>query len=358
MRAPQDFLRGFLREAMSNAEIAPAICCAGTITYSRGYFYSAKHASLDLRQQIETCALLVAGHLELTDQILMFTTLLQLFLKKYGMIEKESLTEGEAAMDTYTDSKNNQQAVRLMVVEDEVPIADLLQYGLTREGFQVACTYTAGAAIVMAAQFQPQVILLDWMLPDMDGVELCRILSAEYNVPIIMLTARSDMEDKLKGLESGADDYITKPFDMREVAGRLRAVLRRFDKARQAKAEAATSGSVAGESDTVGSEDPAGMASSQSVHLEQVVSVSEKERVVMQKGRLIELTPKEYELLCYLLKHPREALSRQVLLEEVWGYDFMGDTRTVDIHIQRLRKKMSLDGHLLTIFGVGYKYVP
>ena len=238
-------------------------------------------------------------------------------------------------MDTYTRENGVSQPVRLMVVEDEVPIADLLQYGLTREGFHVACTHTAGAAVVMAAQFHPEIILLDWMLPDMDGLELCRILSAEYNVPIIMLTARADMEDKLKGLESGADDYITKPFDMREVAGRLRAVMRRFEKAHQVKHEEITA------------EDSAS-----------VVSISEKERVVMQKGRLIELTPKEYELLCYLLRHPREALSRQVLLEEVWGYDFMGDTRTVDIHIQRLRKKMSLDGHLLTVFGVGYKYVP
>ena len=238
-------------------------------------------------------------------------------------------------MDTYTRENGVSQAVRLMVVEDEVPIADLLQYGLTREGFQVACTHTAGAAVVMAAQFHPEIVLLDWMLPDMDGLELCRILSAEYNVPIIMLTARADMEDKLKGLESGADDYITKPFDMREVAGRLRAVMRRFEKAHQVMHEEITA------------EDSAS-----------VVSISEKERVVMQKGRLIELTPKEYELLCYLLRHPREALSRQVLLEEVWGYDFVGDTRTVDIHIQRLRKKMSLDGHLLTVFGVGYKYVP
>jgi len=238
-------------------------------------------------------------------------------------------------MDAFTACKELQQSVRLMVVEDEAPIADLLQYGLNKEGFQVACTHTAGAAIVMAAEFRPQIILLDWMLPDMDGLELCRILSAEYNVPIIMLTARSDMEDKLKGLEAGADDYITKPFDMREVASRLRAVLRRFEKARQ------------GEQGM-----PAVPAS------EGTLSVSEKERVVMQKGRLIELTPKEYELLCYLLKHPREALSRQVLLEQVWGYDFVGDTRTVDIHIQRLRKKMSLDGHLLTVFGVGYKYVP
>lgn len=259
----------------------------------------------------------------------------------------------------HMNGKEERQTVRLMVVEDEVPIADLLQYGLSKEGFQVACTHTAGAAIVMAAQFQPQIILLDWMLPDMDGLELCRILSAEYNVPIIMLTARADMEDKLKGLESGADDYMTKPFDMREVAGRLRAVLRRFEKAQQGNTSGSRSvGSGLTDTGAEDSSDGTDVVKSRSGRLEQVVSVSEKERVVMQKGRLIELTPKEYELLCYLLKHPREALSRQVLLEEVWGYDFMGDTRTVDIHIQRLRKKMSLEGHLLTVFGVGYKYVP
>jgi len=261
-------------------------------------------------------------------------------------------------MDMYAEDKMIPQAVRLMVVEDEVPIADLLQYGLTKEGFQVACTHTAGAAVVMAAQFHPEIILLDWMLPDMDGLELCRILSAEYNVPIIMLTARSDMEDKLKGLESGADDYITKPFDMREVAGRLRAVMRRFEKAQKGRYKDGEQDGIQSVSRERSSAERSPREEVELKRQDPVVSVSEKERVVMQKGRLVELTPKEYDLLCYLLKHPREALSRQVLLEEVWGYDFMGDTRTVDIHIQRLRKKMSLDGHLLTVFGVGYKYVP
>ncbi|MCI8567031.1 MAG: response regulator transcription factor [Lachnospiraceae bacterium] len=220
---------------------------------------------------------------------------------------------------------------RLMVIEDEKPIAELLEYGLGREGFQVHCVQTAGAALAAAPQFSPQAILLDWMLPDMDGLELCRLLSAEYNVPIIMLTARADMEDKLKGLESGADDYITKPFDMREVVMRIRAVLRRFEKG---NGTAKAGGGAA------------------------PITISEAERMVMRKGRLVELAPKEYELLLYLTRHPREALSRQRLLEEVWGYDFAGDTRTVDIHVQRLRKKLSLEGHLVTVFGVGYKYVP
>lgn len=203
------------------------------------------------------------------------------------------------------------ESPRLLIVEDEPPIADLLHYGLSREGFQVACAHTAGAAITLAVQFQPQVILLDWMLPDMDGPELCRVMSSEYNVPIIMLTARADMEDKLKGLESGADDYITKPFDMREVAMRIRAVLRRFEKAHNAENRFIAEPSL---------------------------TISETERLVMQKGRVVELAPKEYELFLYLLRHPREALSRQVLLEQVWGYEFVGDTRTVDIHVQRLRK--------------------
>lgn len=220
---------------------------------------------------------------------------------------------------------------RLMVIEDEKPIAELLEYGLSREGFQVLCAQTAGAALALVPQFRPQAILLDWMLPDMDGLELCRILSSEYNVPILMLTARADMEDKLKGLESGADDYITKPFDMREVATRIRTVLRRFAKGN-------------------------GLAKTDSEAAP--LTISETERLVMRKGHLVELAPKEYELLLYLTKHPREVLSRQILLEEVWGYDFAGDTRTVDIHVQRLRKKLSLEGHLLTVFGVGYKYVP
>ena len=214
---------------------------------------------------------------------------------------------------------------KILVVDDAAFLRMSLKKILAAEDHMIYEASNGVEAITLYQEIRPDVVTMDITMPDMDGLELCRILSAEYNVPIIMLTARADMEDKLKGLESGADDYITKPFDMREVTGRLRAVMRRFEKAHQVRHEETT---------------------------------AEDSSSVMQKGRLIELTPKEYELLCYLLRHPREALSRQVLLEEVWGYDFMGDTRTVDIHIQRLRKKMSLDGHLLTVFGVGYKYVP
>ncbi len=223
------------------------------------------------------------------------------------------------------------ETARILIVEDEVPIAELLQYGFQKEGFQVCCAQTAGAAIMRAADFKPEVLLLDWMLPDMSGLELCRLFSAEYRIPIVMLTARSDIEDKLSGLESGADDYITKPFDMREVIGRVRAVLRRFEKAHRTGTEE-------------GDEAP--------------LCLSASERVVMNKGRLVELPPKEYDLLSFFMQNPRQVFTRQELLQEVWGYADGGDTRTVDLHVQRLRKKLNLDGHLVTVFGVGYKYVP
>ncbi len=225
------------------------------------------------------------------------------------------------------------ETARILIVEDEVPIAELLQYGFQKEGFAVCCAQTAGAAILRAADFKPEILLLDWMLPDMSGLELCRLFSAEYRIPIVMLTARSDIEDKLSGLESGADDYITKPFDMREVVGRVRAVLRRFEKARKRE-----TGEETGE--------------------EAPLCLSASERVVMNKGKLVELPPKEYDLLSFFMQNPRKVFSRQELLSQVWGYEDGGDTRTVDLHVQRLRKKLNLEGRLVTVFGVGYKYVP
>ena len=158
------------------------------------------------------------------------------------------------------------------------------------------------------------------------------MLTEQYRIPIIMLTARGSVEDKLYGLESGADDYITKPFDLREVVARVRTILRRFDKARGL------------------SEDKHLVCG----HL----TVTEREHSVYSRGELVSLTPKEYELLICFLKHPRQVFTRTALLDQIWGYDFVGDTRTVDIHVQRIRKKAELDGMLVTVFGVGYKYVP
>ena len=219
---------------------------------------------------------------------------------------------------------------RILIIEDEKPIAEILKYGFIKEGFAVACAYTGGEGLTKARETEPNLVLLDWMLPDLSGVDVCRMLTEEYNIPIIMLTARGNVEDKLYGLESGADDYITKPFDLREVAARVRTILRRFEKVQGQKAVTLRAGEL---------------------------ELREEERAVFRNGAALELTPKEYDLLRYFLRHPRQVFTRMVLLEQIWGYDYMGDTRTVDIHVQRLRKKTGLE-NLLTVFGVGYKYVP
>lgn len=221
---------------------------------------------------------------------------------------------------------------KILVIEDEKPIADILKYGFEKEGFAVRCAYTGAEGFAMACQEPPDLVLLDWMLPDINGVDVCRMLTEQYRIPIIMLTARGSVEDKLYGLESGADDYITKPFDLREVVARVRTILRRFDKAR-----------------AMSEEEPLVCG-----HL----TVKEREHSVYSRGELVSLTPKEYELLICFLKHPRQVFTRTALLDQIWGYDFVGDTRTVDIHVQRIRKKAELDGMLVTVFGVGYKYVP
>ena len=221
---------------------------------------------------------------------------------------------------------------KILVIEDEKPIADILKYGFEKEGFVVQCAYTGSEGFSLACAELPDLVLLDRMLPDISGVDVCRMLTESYTVPIIMLTARGNVEDKLYGLESGADDYVTKPFDLREVIARVKTILRRFDKAHGTDTENLM---VCGQ-----------------------LTVSERERSVSRQGKLLNLTPKEYELLLCFLKHPRQVFTRTALLDQIWGYDFAGDTRTVDIHIQRIRKKAGLEETLLTVFGVGYKYVP
>lgn len=221
---------------------------------------------------------------------------------------------------------------RILVIEDEKPIADILKYGFEKEGFEVLCAYTGAEGLRAAEEGCPQLVLLDWMLPDIAGVDVCRMLTEEENVPILMLTARGSVEDKLYGLECGADDYVTKPFDLREVVARVHTILRRFERAQESKRE-------------------------ETVRYDSV-TVSEEEHTVRRNGNLVELTPKEFDLLVFFLKHPRQVFTRSALLDQIWGYDYLGDTRTVDIHIQRLRRKADLSDQLVTVFGVGYKYVP
>ncbi|MCI5648212.1 MAG: winged helix-turn-helix domain-containing protein [Fusicatenibacter sp.] len=224
---------------------------------------------------------------------------------------------------------------QVLIIEDEKPIAEILSYGFKKEGFAVRCAFTGGSGLMAAMEMQPDLVLLDWMLPDLSGVDVCRILTERFNIPIIMLTARSSMEDKLYGLETGADDYITKPFDLREVIARAKTILRRYEKA-GAQPQAESSSLI------------------QSGHL----TISEAEWIVEKDGIRMDLTPREFELLLYLIRHPRQVFTRAQLLDQIWGYDYEGDTRTVDIHIQRLRKKLDLADSLITVFGVGYKYEP
>lgn len=224
------------------------------------------------------------------------------------------------------------EEIRILVIEDEKPIADILEYGFKKEGFRVKSAYTGADGLSRAEEFEPNLVLLDWMLPDLSGVDVCKMLTEMYNIPIIMLTARGSIDDKVYGLESGADDYITKPFDLREVIVRVKTILRRFGKSLKGQEE-------------------------QEIRVENAV-ISERERTVCQDGEYVELTPKEFDLLVWMVKNPRRVFTRSHLLDEIWGYDFMGDTRTVDIHIQRLRKKLCMGESIVTVFGVGYKYVP
>ncbi len=220
---------------------------------------------------------------------------------------------------------------QLLIVEDEKPIADILAYGFRREGFAVRCAYTGAEGLRMAEEERPDLVLLDWMLPDLSGVDVCRMLTETYNVPIVMLTARSSVDDKLLGLETGADDYITKPFDVREVVARIKATFRRLEKTNDAP--------------------PA--RNELRLHFAGL-TVTPSTMTVEKNGRQVDLTPLEYQLLMYFYENRNVALSREKILGAVWGYDYFGNTRTVDIHVLRLRKKLGLDNEIRTIFKIGY----
>lgn len=222
---------------------------------------------------------------------------------------------------------------KILLVDDERSILDLLEMILKREQFQVATATDGKSAMALFDSFDPDLVLLDLMLPDANGHDLCREMTKKRKVPIIMLTAKNDIVDKVLGLELGADDYITKPFDTRELVARIKAVLRRLEK------NEATDRKVLS-------------------HLDLVVDL--ENRTVTKAGKPIELSLKEYKLLELLIKNPRKVFGREELLQRVWGYDFMGDTRAVDICITRLRKKIEDDSsnpkHILTVYGFGYRF--
>ncbi|WP_242211453.1 response regulator transcription factor [Paenibacillus polymyxa] len=221
---------------------------------------------------------------------------------------------------------------KILIIEDDTPIANLLSYGLSMEGFETRTTANGAAGMVELQQFQPNLLLLDWMLPDQSGLDICKQVTASYNIPILMITAKSDITDKILGLEFGADDYITKPFDLREVIARIRTILRRVDQANNGK-----------------------NTESKVIRFKQIEIIVE-EHLVKQNGIPIDLTPKEFDLLMTLINHRGKTFTRSELLDIVWGYDFVGDTRTVDTHIQRLRKKLDASDLITTVFGIGYKF--
>lgn len=223
---------------------------------------------------------------------------------------------------------------KLLLVEDEPSLAIVLSDRLEREGYSVSSVYDGNSAVTSALRTHYDVVVLDVMVPEKNGFEVCRELRAQgSNVPILMLTARSEVRDRVTGLKSGADDYLAKPFDTGELLARIEALLRRAK----------------------------GVGSPNSVHEFGSVRVNTRSREVLRRGQPVSLSAKEYQLLCYLLDRPGVIVSRDQLLEEVWGYRAATNTRTVDVHLGQLRSKLEEDPkqprHLLTVHGSGYRFV-
>jgi two-component system response regulator RegX3 len=230
-------------------------------------------------------------------------------------------------------------APTVLIVEDEGPLAESISYNLVREGYRVVAAGDGELALDRFRAERPSIVILDLMLPKLSGLDLCRTIRAESQVPIVMLTAKDSEADKVAGLEVGADDYVTKPFSMRELVSRVRAQLRR--------AEMATAGSVRRERDGTLSGGP--------------VALDPGRHEAFVGGVPTSLTPKEFELLELLLSRKGRLLTRQFLIEEVWGPHYVGDTKTLDVHIKRLRQKLEQNPHdprhILTVRGLGYKFL-
>ena len=226
--------------------------------------------------------------------------------------------------------------MKILVVDDEKLLVKGIKFNLENEGYTVDVGYDGEMAVSMARTGDYDLIILDLMMPLKDGLEACQEIRSFSTVPIIMLTARSEKADMLMGFESGADDYVTKPFDIMVLKARVRALLRR----------ASLSG-------------PAGQSASRTLQRGHI-SVDEERRTAWKNGVPVELTMKEFDLILFLMKNPGRVYSREALLDLVWGYEYQGDTRTVDVHIRRLREKLELDpahpDYIATKWGVGYYF--
>jgi DNA-binding response OmpR family regulator len=234
----------------------------------------------------------------------------------------------------------------VLVVEDDPTLLETLEYNLKRQGYQVYTAADGRTALEVARRERPDALVLDVMLPGLDGFEVCRILRREMSVPILMLTARADEVDKIVGLEVGADDYLTKPFSMRELLARVKALLRRV---RLIREELAAERAEPGPAETAGE-----------TWTFEDLTINLARREVARRGEPLHLKPKEYDLLVFLARNRGIVLSRDLILERVWGWEYDGGSRTVDVHVRWLREKIEPDpanpARIVTVRGIGYRF--
>lgn len=224
---------------------------------------------------------------------------------------------------------------KILIVDDDSNIAELISLYLTKECFETMTTGDGESALLLADSFAPNLILLDLMLPGIDGYQVCRELRAKSSIPIIMLSAKGEIFDKVLGLELGADDYMIKPFDSKELVARVKAVLRRYQPVKKETTP----------------------ANIKCVEYPDLI-INQSNYSVLYYGRPIDMPPKELELLYFLASSPNQVFTREQLLDHIWGYEYIGDTRTVDVHVKRLREKIKdhITWSLSTVWGVGYKF--
>lgn len=239
---------------------------------------------------------------------------------------------------TYQERILKMEANTILIIEDEQNINDILVFTFSQDGYKTMSAYDGPTGLDMALNSKPDIVLLDCNLPGMDGIDVCKEIRKQSNVPIIMLTAREDEVDKVVGLEMGADDYMTKPYSARELKARVKAILRRSEMA-QAKPENADNKNVITSGD---------------------VTINVDRYEVRKNGQIIDITLREFELLKFLAVAPDQIFSREVLLENVWGYEYLGDVRTVDVTIRRLREKIeddpSMPRYIITKRSIGYYF--
>lgn len=244
---------------------------------------------------------------------------------------------------------------KVLIVEDDVTLRETVEYNLQRQGYGVLTADNGRSALDIARKQKPHLILLDVMLPGMDGFEVCRILRKEISVPILMLTARAEEVDKIVGLEMGADDYLTKPFSMRELLARIKALLRRVELIREELA-----GQTEGNGGTAVSEMAAFPTTGPAVMVFENLTIDQNRREARLNHTPLHLKPKEYELLLFLARHRGIALSRDLILERVWGWSYDGNSRTVDVHVRWLREKIEADPanatRIVTVRSIGYRF--